>query len=905
MSRDLFRKPTHKQLVQLPPDVDAATTGMVATPEEVAEARARETRDRAAALVERRRQQPILAAIDPVGSGTFVGPPDMRSSSQIQAEENARLNAEDAAQWSPEERTAHRMVDDLRNDPEFAFLSSGLDTAALGLDDEIIAAGMTGMGRLGMLDEPVDYRTLQRGLDEATALSAEEHPWPARAGMVGGIAATAPLAEFFGPSATSRFLPAVAGRTAIGAGLGGIGGYLGAEEGEELGGTIQGALTGATFAGTGSALVGAGRRLAAPGGLARMIPGAAVESMGYGLEALPGMSQHTILEPGELALEAPEVLGHSAAIGGGFGAGLGLVSSLARTAGSIGRGMSDSRPTSLAGSVVDDFDEAALDIGYTPDELARAAPTMSADPMVNVSQDPRATVAAMREARAREPWLARLWRESTEIDPTQARLFSLGMTRPQDLRRVTAAFGSPENFIATLNAADIAQPNTTYPVRAARAEAARVAEQLGPDLGRYRETIASRSRGIPGSTIADDLEDVARRYTSGFEDDADAALSAAIRNRADDFRYGRGNRPTTSMSPVEELAQLSDDAALVLDPEFAPVTEFPPEAVIPYDVLTRPETGLMARQAYRNRGTYSGSRTGAPSAADEAGLDAYRSMARAREAESLAVLGPEEHAERQLRSRMWQAAQMVGEAPYDVRNPAQFRGSLGGIAEQAAGGGPLGRLTGFLQERLIGEYQPSIMAVINETGARTPAEVVQQAASLVRGIDTLPAELRTRLDVIASAPPRDMRAAQATIAEARELARRQGGDALLAGERAYALANGADSWPVILRALKAMARTAPEAADRVAWLAEQAASRGTLPAIAASLSNMGQFQVLDEIATREMRGDAAGAEDADATEAEREERRMLGLPVEGDAEEAPVSDEDEQEERRLLGLPPL
>ena len=254
------------------------------------------------------------------------------------------------------------MAEELRHSRPFAFLSHGLDVATGGLDDEIIGAG------LAATRDDIDYEDAQRALDDATAMSGEEHPWTARAGTAAGILASVPISEALMPRAVAgapalaNVARSTAAPAAIGATLGTVGGALHARPGHRAEDAAIGGATGLLFGAGGGALVGGGRLLTlGRSTLPATLAGGAAEGAGYGLLATPGTSRANILQGRDLANEGLQ----NATIGAGMGAGISALGSvLSRPARSLAGASEQAQiPAQLSDTrAPSTFDEAAFDL---------------------------------------------------------------------------------------------------------------------------------------------------------------------------------------------------------------------------------------------------------------------------------------------------------------------------------------------------------------------------------------------------------------------------------------------------------------------------------------------------------------------------------------------------------------
>jgi hypothetical protein len=730
----------------------------------------------------------------------------------------AQYNRQRAAVRPPERERARAIAMELEQAPGFPFLSHGLDTATFGLDDEIVAAGLTGMSRAGLIDEPVDYRATQEALDEATAISGEEHPWQSRAGIGAGLVATLPLSEAVAPIQGTRTLAttarALAPRVATGAALGGVGGYLGADEDEELIGAGTGALTGALLTGIGSGSVSAGRALSAGRqGPIRTILGAGLEGAGYGVLATPGSSASPIIESPEMVRAARE----NAMTGGLFGTGIGtLASGFSRPARSFAGGAEDvaSSPNLSSFNPPPRLDESALEFGLA-DEADALATTPST--LAELGVDPRVAVEQAREAQAREPMLRRLSEGIFRRNPAERRIASMGMTDRRNVRRAERGFGSPQGFVDALNEAGLAMPGSTYAVRDERARAALANQAATERLGGMHQLASGEM--VSGAAMADRLDAIADDLSRGVPNPRQRQRIAALRDRAMDFRYGTSARPETLAEPVQPLGVVSrgERGQFQRPPlEDVEVTSLPPERDIPYEEF-RGQMREETREAPL-RGYLSGA-TVEPTIDQLVSRDVYGAMADERNDILRRVLGPEGYADYQRQNRIFRATQAVADSPYEAMNPADLRGAIGRAGRE----GLIAPALGYAREQLIGQYQDSALAALNEMGTTTQTQVVRRAAQMALDSPNLPPDVRSGLEMLLQNPNAE------NIGEIFAAAREASPDPNVM--RAISVVEIPQRWPAIMRRFRQLATVDPEEARRFAANVDRAASVGSLATI--------------------------------------------------------------------------
>jgi hypothetical protein len=852
-----------------------------------------------------------------VGLAEDTTPPE--TDAMIADAENRRLNAIAESARTPSQRTAHRMADELRYDPLFAAMSSGLDTATMGLDDEIVGAAMAATR------DDLEYRDAQRALDESQALSSDANPWASRLGTLAGAVATLPIGEFAVPRAAGGGLTlantarSAAPLTAASTLAGGVGGYLGADDGDELGATLGGAATGLGFGMAGAGLMGAGRSLASVPGALRTLPAAAMEGAGAGILSTPGMSQHTIAEPVGLAEDAIP----SAALGAGMGTAFGAVgaglSGLNRGRANVSRyigsrGVPDIQPIRLPNQI----DEGLMSLGRLDDAAANEPIGLFDEASASVVPEEDALEIARRIRAEREatPLPLRIFNDSIRVDPVTARLMQMGITGKRNLRQAENAFGSREGALAALNDIGLGLPMSMEPTRVAQqiADEQGIAAQRA--LGGIHADVAATGETIPGARLGRRISGIASGYRSGFESPRMNQIASALDDRAERFRRGvdtDGNllprrTPRHLMEDVEVLPP--EGATLMRDPatgrmvragptiERMRVTEIPEPVTIPYQ---RFRENIMAPQAVENRGTYTGSRTGPATPAEEAGLDVYRASATERDAAIQRALGPEGYARYMQHNRASRAAGLVTGADYESGQPANLRGTMAGIAEAATGGGVLGYVGGALRQRLIGERQHAILATLNEVGGANPRQIMQGAARLMQRLDApMDAQTVWELNQLAQTGEGSadvFRRIAATSTDA---------DVALNARRALALAENSERWPRILRWINEAASVDPAAAEDVAMAAEVAASMGTLGALEASLSRSAARNQAGSLLERESAESAPIGDEIPLSELE-DERSHLGFePIETSPDAGVYGDEineDEiDDEREHLGF---
>lgn len=775
-------------------------------------------------LLASEREREIASALDEVelGMGAATVPDALRPDYRLSdAAANEQYNRQRAAVRTPERERARRVAMELEDAPGFSFLSHGLDTATLGLDDEIVAAGLTGMSRAGLIDEPVDYRATQEALDEATAISGEEHPWQARAGIGAGLIATLPLAEAAAPIQGAQtamgVARAVAPRAAVGAGLGGIGGYLGADDDEELGGAALGALTGATMAGLGSGGVTIGRGLSRGlQGPLRTIGGAALEGAGYGILATPGSSASPIVDSSEMARASRE----NALMGAGFGSAIGGVASgFSRPVRSFAGTAEDvASPANLSSfNPPPELDEASLAFGLSDDADAALAP------LAELGVDPRVAVMRARESQDRTPLLRRVSEGIFRRNPAERRIASMGMTDRRHVRRAERGFGSTQGFVDALNEAELAMPGSTYSVRGERERTA-LANRAATDRLGGMHRLASGEM-VPGAEIADALDTIADDLARGVPNPRQVQRISALRNRAMDFRYGTdprtgaGIRPETVTETVQPIGVITrgERGQFQRPPiEDVDITALPPEAEIAYPEL-RAQMGREAEESPL-RGYLSGA-TVEPTIDQLVARDVYGVLADARNRRLQSVLGPEGYADYQRQNRIFRATQAVLDSPYEAMNPADLRGAIGRAGTQ----GIIQPALGYAREQLIGQYQDSVLAALNEMGSTSQTEVVRRAAQMALESPSLPADVRMGLESLLQNP------GSPQVNEIFAAARTASPDPHVM--RAVSVVEIPQRWPALMRRFRQLATIDPEEARRFANQIDRAASVGELATI--------------------------------------------------------------------------
>lgn len=756
------------------------------------------------------------------GAALAQVPPALRDDFQLDdAAAIEQYNSQRAAVRTPERERARRVAMELEDAPGFPFLSHGLDTATLGLDDEIVAAGLTGMSRAGLINDPVDYRATQEALDEATAISGEEHPWQARAGVGAGLIATLPLAEAAAPLQGARTLrgiaAAVAPRAAIGGGLGAVGGYLGADEGNELIGAGTGALTGATMAGLGTGSVTLGRGLSmGRQGAVRTILGTGLEGAGYGILATPGSSASPIVDSSEMRRAAQA----NALTGAAFGSGIGSVASgfsrpIRSFAGSAEE-VASASPNLSSFNPPQSLDEGALAFGLSDDVDTVA-------PLAELGVDPRVAVERAREAQAREPTLRRISEGIFRRNPAERRIASMGMTDRRHVRRAERGFGSSQGFVDALNEADLAMPGSAYSVRDERARAAIANQAATERLGGMHQLASGEM--VPGAEIADALDTIADDLARGVPNPRQVQRISALRNRAMDFRYGTdprtgaGIRPETVTETVQPIGVITrgERGQFQRPPiEDVDITALPPEADIAYPEL-RAQMGREAEESPL-RGYLSGA-TVEPTIDQLVARDVYGVLADARNRRLQSVLGPEGYADYQRQNRIFRATQAVADSPYEAMNPADLRGAIG----RAGTHGVIEPALGYAREQLIGQYQDSVLAALNEMGSTSQTQVVRRAAQMALESPNLPPEVRVGLEALLQNP------GAPNVSEVFAAARAASPDTNVM--RAISAVEIPQRWPWLMRRFRQLATIDPEAARRFADQVDRAASVGSLATI--------------------------------------------------------------------------
>lgn len=841
-------------------------------------------------------ESPLLGVFDPerafeltTPTGTGARLIDVATPEEREAGIRAATDAERArrvaeARRTPSVRASEDLAAELQSDPRFAFMSHGLDTATMGLDDEIVAAGLAGMSNLGIIEGPeLNYRDVQRALDEATAVASEESPWASRAGTVAGIGATLPLTELALPAAATgatglaRLAPAL--RPAmVGAGLGGIGGALGAEPGDRLSGALRGAATGGIFGGLGGGMATLGRaaRAAAPGVMGT-IAGGALEGAGYGTLAAPGTMREPITDTSAALRAGTQGLTTGATIGGALGAASNLFTQPARYLSGGG-----SRVPSQTGQLIPEapiVDDTAAEFAAMDEASGLQAPTTGTS---SAGLSPReAAEAAMAERANRSP-LRRLWDETVAADPATKRWHSMGVPGRRDLRSIERGFGSLEAGVQALNEAGLAMPGTTYATRTARAGAQAANEQARSILAGIHERVAASGQPISGANIADEIDRIADSYVTGVQSPRTDALIDALRGRAMDYRYGAGVRPTSFTGEfIDEATGLAD--------EF-PVTSLPPELELTYPQLRQ----SMEQEAQANAPFLSGA-TVEPTPQQLAARDVYRTLAGERNAaiERAGLMG-----EYAPSNRIFRATEAVLRSPYEQMAPAEFRSMIGGAASASGPGDLLGRGLGWLRERAIGQYQDSALATLNELGGASREQVYQQAASMVLSSPaTLTDDVRQQLQTIASGQIPSGPDAARIFERATQMST---GPGRLAAARARTLVEATDNAPFLLQRFRSLAAVDPEAAGRFAQRVDDLAMTGARIG-SFERQALGSEAVEREISAAERE---PAPDDSAIRERDRAFGRMLGVTSSEPTEalpETPEPDDQTRERDRSFG----
>lgn len=842
-------------------------------------------------------ESPLLAAFDPerafeltTPAGTGARLADVATPEEREAGIRAATDAERArrvaeARRTPSVRASEDLAAELQSDPRFAFMSHGLDTATMGLDDEIIAAGLSGMSDLGMVEGPdLEYRDVQRALDEATANASEESPWASRLGTVAGVGATLPLAELLVPAAPAgatglaRLAP-LARPTAIGAGLGGVGGALGAEPGQRLQGALEGAAMGGAFGalGGGMATLGRGVRAAYPGVMGTTLGGAA-EGAGYGILAAPGTMREPITDQ-DAALRAGT---QGATVGGVLGGALGAASNLftqpARyLSGAGGRVEAQTQPLVPSAPIVDDT---AAEFAAMDDVTGLADDSSFVAPIGGPS--PREAAEAAMAARANRSPMRRLWDETVAADPATKRWHSMGVTQRRDLRGVERGFGSLEAGTQALNEAGLAMPGTRYATRTAREGARAANERATAMLEQIHQRVAASGQPMSRDAIADEIERVAESYVTGVQSPRTTDLIAALRSRADDFRYGTGMRPSTATeSLIDEATGL---------PVEADVAALPNTPELTYPDLRR----AMSQEAAANAPFLTGA-TLEPTPQQLASRDVYRALAgeRNQAIERAGLMG-----EYQPSNRVFRATQAVMRAPYEQMAPAEFRAMIGGAASASGPADMLGRGLGWLRERAIGQYQDSALATLNELGGASREEIYQRAATMALESPSLSDDVRRELQAIAGGTVPSGSDAARIFDRAVE---GSSGAGRLAAARAKTLVAATDSAPFLMQRFRDLASVNPESANAFARRVDDAAMSGALTGAELSAQRSSE-EVERELSDAER---APDVDDSTIRERDRAFGRMLGVtgdePTAEPAEATPEVDESTRERDRSFG----
>lgn len=812
---------------------------------------------------------------------------------QIADAANVRFNADRELTRTPSQRAARGMVDELRMSPGFAFMSSGLNTATMGLDDEIIGAGLTGMSRLGLLDDELEYRDTQRALDDARVLSSEAYPAESNLGTVSGMAASLPLMEATIPRigaeglTLARAARTVAPYTAGGAVLGGAGGYLGAEEGDEIGATLRGAGTGALFGTAAPAMVLGGRVLGAgTRGATRTLGGAALEGGGYSIGAAPGASTLEVTDP-NLFDEAIGAGLTGAAIGAPVAAGASLLSRPARIVAER-RGRSGANVQPVAPGLID---ETAIDI---PEPVIDGDQPFVDETIAPIGgMTPREAADAAAAEYRNQPLLHRIVSSSLRRNPDVMRTFSTGIANRSDVRAAEAGFGDLGRFVGALNEAGIAMPGSTYSIPEARAASRAAHERANAALQAVHEEVAARDVPIAGSRIAERYDEIAADALRANPNETDRAIANAAAERALDFRYGTGVRPSASTEYLTDLdsptvARGSRGRFERVPPRLveADVIDLPPDYEMAYPDLRlrmrRDAEVTPLANAFRGAGVQ-------PTPQQEALRRGYRGLADVRDEEVLATIGPERFEEYLRNNRISRATGIVNRAPYERSHPADLRSAIG---RASGGSGILGAAMGHLREQAIGQYQHSILAALNETGDASAAALADRAIAMAT--PHLPAETAMQIELLA----RDVRAGARPAAEltaAVEAAAAANPNVNVA--RAASMLSAPNQWNRALQTYRQLTTISPEAAERFARGVDDAASLGTFTAATAAPGASADAITRERIA----------GETEDAQQADPDADSFLDqyLPAEEDAAPAsdapPADDEDEFLNRILRG----
>lgn len=675
------------------------------------------------------------------------------------ARANEAYNAQVRASRNPSQRAAQRLFENAVRGAEAetgvdynpnVLANRALDVPLLGLSDELEGAIAAG------IDPELDYADAQHAIENANAWGAREYPWSARIGSAAGMAAALPLTPLMEAAPGMEWARA-AGQGAVGAGvpaaaMGGFAGFQRSRPGHELEDTVTGAVTAGVPAAAGGAMTRGGSAYAA----ANPYIGRLLQGAGVGLTALPAMSSHTVLEPGEMALEAPEALAAGAAFGlGGHAAGQ-VLGAPARFAGALQEELANlpARPVRqrVPGAPVD---EALLDGAPFNEEDAIIPEVIDNRPAAEIAQE-------AANAEGGRSLFSRAIRGALSENPVYARFRSAGVLERPQIRRLVRAFGGEANALQALRDAGLARPGIYS--RSSQVEGARAVRPAMQDrLANVHRQVEADARPIAGERVAQNIEAIAPDYEYGSASDREARIAEVLRDRAQDFRYGRGNRPqmlTEGLYPDTDLfprETVTEEALLrgrsgrferaewpreetleVLPIDEAEVAMLPPDRSLSYRELRRGTGGTheggMAAQAQANRAAYSGS-PAALTSEQEAGVDLYRAMQSVRDEEIAATLGEEGYGRYLDDNAAFRVADIIANPEMDInaaRAPQAALGQIGGI------GSRIGRVFGEAQQRLIGNYRDSILATINEVGTHADVASLPRVARLLEQARTLP-----------------------------------------------------------------------------------------------------------------------------------------------------------------------